>query len=69
MDQKTLEFWILERYRKYLHRLTLDKDIRTMVEAVQLHKLKHNEPGGDILLMIQKIIRDSEEFQTLTSRS
>jgi len=67
--EKTLEFWILERYRKYLHRLTLDKDIRTMVEAVQLHKLKHNEPGGDILLMIQKIIRDSEEFQTLTSRS
>jgi hypothetical protein len=51
--EHTLEFWLLTRYEKYLQRLQLHFDLRSMIEAMQLGKLNHNEPGPDVLHLLQ----------------
>lgn len=62
--EQNLEFWILQRYRRYFRRLELDSNIRTMIEAMQMNKLNHNEPAGDILNLLENMIREQEEMQT-----
>jgi demethoxyubiquinone hydroxylase (CLK1/Coq7/Cat5 family) len=59
--EKNLEFWILERYQKYFRRLELDRNIRSMIEAMQLNKMAHNEPGHDIIILIENIIREQKQ--------
>ena len=60
--EQTLEYWILIRYRKYFKILQLKFDLRTMIEAVQLAKLRHNEPGVDVLALLERFIQDEEQL-------
>lgn len=59
--EDTLEFWILMRYKKYLREMTLDATLRSMIEALQLKKLTHNEPGADAIQLIENFIRNQEQ--------
>jgi demethoxyubiquinone hydroxylase (CLK1/Coq7/Cat5 family) len=60
--ETTLEFWILERYKKYFDDLHLSQNLRSMIESMQLRKLSHNEPGTDVLTLLQAIIQDEESL-------
>jgi demethoxyubiquinone hydroxylase (CLK1/Coq7/Cat5 family) len=57
--ENTLEYWIHLRYRKYHRSLSLQQNLRTMVEAMQLRKLQHNEPGTDVLQVLETGIRET----------
>ena len=59
--ERTLEFWILMRYQKYLRQMSLDSMLRSMVESLQLEKLKHDEPGPDVLLLLENFIQEQEK--------
>ena len=59
--ETTLEFWILERYKKYFKAMTLDATLRTMVESLQLKPLTHNEPNVDAINLLERIIDEQEE--------
>ena len=59
--EETLEFWILERYKKYFKAMTLDATLRSMVESLQLKKLTHNEPAVDAISLLEKIIGEEEK--------
>ena len=59
--ENTLEFWILERYKKYLREMTLDAALRSMVESLQLEKLAHDEPGPDVLSLFENFILEQEK--------
>lgn len=61
--EQTLEFWILERYKKYFRRLELDAHIRSMIEAMQMRKLGHDEPARDILSLLEQLIQEQERIQ------
>jgi demethoxyubiquinone hydroxylase (CLK1/Coq7/Cat5 family) len=54
--EQTLEFWILMRYEKYLADLKLQFSMRSMVEALQLRKLSHNEPAPDVLALLERFV-------------
>lgn len=58
--ENTLEFWILLRYKKYLRTLQLRGNLRTMIEALQLNKLNHSEPGEDVLLLLNEFVEEEE---------
>jgi demethoxyubiquinone hydroxylase (CLK1/Coq7/Cat5 family) len=58
--ENTLEFWILERYKKYFKAMTLDASLRSMVESIQLEKFAHDEPGPDVLKLIENFINEQE---------
>lgn len=60
--ERTLEEWILFRYQKYLRRLRLYFDVRSMIEAVQLRKLTHNEPDADVLHLLEDFIQNEEKL-------
>ncbi len=61
--EHTLEFWILQRYKKYFRRLELDAHIRSMIEAMQMRKLGHDEPARDILSLLEQLIQEQERIQ------
>ena len=63
--ETTLEFWILMRYKKYLQEMTLDATLRSMVESLQLERLTHNEPGPDVLTLIENFIKEQERVLKL----
>lgn len=63
--ERTLEFWILMRYKKYLQEMTLDATLRSMVESLQLQRLTHNEPGADVLNLIENFIKEQEKVLKL----
>ena len=63
--ERTLEFWILMRYKKYLQEMTLDATLRSMVESLQLQRLTHNEPGPDVLSLIENFIKEQEKVLKL----
>ncbi len=54
----TLEFWILLRYQDYLRRLKLDFNLRSMIESLKMERLKHPEPGPDVLSLIESFIAE-----------
>jgi demethoxyubiquinone hydroxylase (CLK1/Coq7/Cat5 family) len=56
-----LEFWILMRYQQYLKEMTFDAAIRSMVEALQLNRLPHNEPGTDVLFLLDSFVKEQEK--------
>jgi len=60
--ERTLEWWILMRYKKYFNKLRLYADLRTMIEAVQLQKINHNEPAPDVLHYLQNSIQEEEKL-------
>jgi hypothetical protein len=51
--ERTLEWWILIRYERYLKQLTLVGNLRSMVEAMQMKKLPHGEPGPDVIKLLE----------------
>jgi demethoxyubiquinone hydroxylase (CLK1/Coq7/Cat5 family) len=57
-----LEQWILLRYRKYLRRLKLDDSLRSMVEAMQMRRFSHAEPGADVLELLHRFITEEEQI-------
>ncbi|MEM7370648.1 MAG: hypothetical protein AAF587_18695 [Bacteroidota bacterium] len=59
--EKTLEFWILMRYQKYLQEMNLDAMLRSMIEAIQLRKFSHDEPAPDAISLIQSFIKEQEK--------
>ncbi|MFK7921789.1 MAG: demethoxyubiquinone hydroxylase family protein [Bacteroidia bacterium] len=63
--ERTLEFWILMRYKKYLQEMTLDATLRSMVESLQLQRLTHNEPGPDVLSLLENFIKEQEKVLKL----
>lgn len=63
--ETTLEFWILMRYQKYLQEMTLDAMMRSMVESLQLERLTHNEPGPDVLRLVESFIQEQEKVLQL----
>lgn len=58
--ERTLEFWILLRYKVYFRKLNLDFNLRSMIESIQLKKLGHNEPAQDVLSYMEHIIQEEE---------
>lgn len=60
--ERTLEWWILMRYKKYFQKLTLYANLRTMIEAVQLQKINHNEPALDVLQWLESSIKEEEKL-------
>ncbi|MDX2246179.1 MAG: hypothetical protein SF052_05360 [Bacteroidia bacterium] len=65
--EQTLEFWILERYKKYLREMTLDAALRSMVESLQLKRLTHNEPSADVIKLVENFINEQEKSVQLKS--
>ncbi|MCZ2355609.1 MAG: hypothetical protein LC115_02790 [Bacteroidia bacterium] len=59
--EKTLEFWILLRYEYYLQQVILNADIRSMIEAIQLRKLNHNEPNKDVINLLEKLVENQQQ--------
>ena len=60
--ERTLESWILLRYRSYHQEMTLDANLRSMIESLQLARLEHNEPAPDVLQLIRNYIHEQEHF-------
>lgn len=54
--EKTLEFWMLIRYEKYLRHLQLNYNVRSMIEAIKLQKFSHNEPASEVLQLLESFI-------------
>ncbi|MEZ4771839.1 MAG: demethoxyubiquinone hydroxylase family protein [Bacteroidia bacterium] len=65
--EQTLEFWILERYKKYLREMTLDAALRSMIESLQLKRLTHNEPSPDVITLVENFINEQEKGLQLKS--
>lgn len=60
--ERTMEFWILMRYERYLKRLQLHFNLRSMIEAVQLKKLSHDEPGPDVLQLLEAFLNEQRQL-------
>ncbi len=60
--ENILETWILIRYEKYLQQLRLDRNLRSMIEAIQLKKLNHNEPALDVLQLLEICISNEKNL-------
>ena len=60
---RTIERWILLRYQNYQRKLKLEGDLRSMTEAVQLKRFEHNEPGEDVLQLLEDYIREEQSLQ------
>lgn len=58
--ERTLEFWILMRYREYFQKMNLDQNLRSMIESLQLKRLTHDEPGVDVIALLEEIISEEE---------
>lgn len=67
--EQTLEYWILQRYEKYLLSLRLVQDLRSMIEALQLAKLNHNEPGADVLALLETFVQQQRQLLPPTPNS
>lgn len=55
-----MEFWILMRYEKYLQEMHFDAALRSMVEAIQLKKMTHNEPQADTIEMLRLFVEEQQ---------
>lgn len=64
--EKTLEFWILMRYQQYFRKLNLDLNLRSMIESIQLSRMTHNEPGQDVISLLEEIISEEENIVSAT---
>ncbi|MBX3100904.1 MAG: demethoxyubiquinone hydroxylase family protein [Bacteroidetes bacterium] len=60
--EHTLEWWIMLRYEKYLRRLKLDANFRSMIEALEMEKLAHNEPSPDVLNTLEGFLKNQEQL-------
>jgi hypothetical protein len=65
--EQTLEYWILIRYEKYFRKLQLNWNLRSMIEALQLSKLVHQEPGRDVLLLLEQYIVEEKQLLSVNS--
>ena len=63
--EKTLEFWLLMRYKNYLKKMNLDASLRTMIESLQLERLTHNEPASDVIHLLENFIQEQETTLSL----
>jgi demethoxyubiquinone hydroxylase (CLK1/Coq7/Cat5 family) len=55
-----MEFWILMRYQRYLKEMNLDAALRSMVEALQMKPLPHNEPSLDAIDLLKSFMKEQE---------
>lgn len=60
--EKTLSFWIIIRYEDYFKKMMLDFNLRSMIEAIRMQKLSHNEPAPDVLALLEQIISEEKEI-------
>lgn len=58
--ERTLEWWIMLRYERYLKQLQLVGNLRSMVEAIQMKKLPHGEPGPDVLQLLERYVSEQQ---------
>lgn len=65
--ERTLEWWMTIRYQKYLRRLQLQFGFRSMIEALQLEKLNHNEPGPDVLQTLETALQNQRQLVEATN--
>ena len=63
--EKTLSFWILIRYEDYFKKMMLDFNLRSMIEAIRLQKLSHDEPGQDVLALLEQIITEEKAIMDM----
>jgi hypothetical protein len=67
--ERTLEHWILIRYERYRKLLVLDGNLRTMIEALQSARLSHNEPGPDVVTLLElHILEERKLLESAFSR-
>lgn len=59
--ERRLESWILIRYQNYLEEMSLDAALRSMIESLQLKRLNHDEPGPDVLSLVQAYIQEQKQ--------
>lgn len=65
--EQTLERWLALRYRRFLQQLELERNLRTMVEAVQLNRLAHDEPGNDVIDALRRFLSETTALGTENS--
>jgi demethoxyubiquinone hydroxylase (CLK1/Coq7/Cat5 family) len=58
--ERRLEFWILLRYQAYFRQLKLDRNLRSMIESLQMKRMTHNEPAPDVMELLERIIHEEE---------
>lgn len=63
--EKTLEEWILMRYKRYQREMHFDAMLRSMVESLQLKKLSHDEPAPDAIHLLENFIQEQERVLSL----
>ena len=51
------------RYREYFKKMRLDLNLRSMIEAMEMKRMGHNEPGPDVMRLIEEIIFEEENKQ------
>lgn len=56
--EATLERWLFIRYERYLSELQLKFNMRSMIEAMELQRLPHNEPGPDVLTALESFLQE-----------
>lgn len=61
--ESTLEWWLLMRYKDYFKKMQLDASLRSMIEAVQLRRMAHAEPGADALQLLERFITEQENLR------
>ncbi len=52
--ETTLEYWLLMRYERHLDALKRWGNLRSMIEALRMEKLGHNEPGSDVIALLEQ---------------
>lgn len=60
--ERTLERWLFLRYERYLEELRLKFNLRTMIEALELKRLPHNEPGPDVLSALEAFHAEQQQL-------
>ncbi|MDW8335192.1 MAG: hypothetical protein RMM53_13335, partial [Bacteroidia bacterium] len=53
--ETVLEYWLLIRYERYLDALKRWGNLRSMIEALRMEKLRHGEPGPDVIALIEQL--------------
>lgn len=52
--ETTLEYWLLIRYERYLDALKRWGNLRSMIEALRMEKLRHDEPATDVIALLEQ---------------
>jgi len=64
--EKTMEAWLLIRYQNYFQEMSMDANLRSMIESLQLKRMGHDEPAQDVMKLIQHYIKEQEQVLSLS---